>query len=324
MAEDWCRASPAALRAARGPQMKKLRFKESAAAATGNARRRSHGRPRITPLKKAGPAARGAAPHERRKAAAWGIDGSSSARATVFPRAEQMLRRGAGISKLSVGPRGKLPTLMATRARVPYVSGGVAGGGRPMQAKEAAALLGINLRSEAWQGAESGLSEGELWRATLDSVDAHHVRALWSNCTEMAEAKGRALEGRELRYAGMFAGALDAIFTGGRAAGWPLRYVAAAEQDRLRRRCLGQAYHIPKGRQYMRRRAEWRQSWQRGSTCSARRHRVGCCHRRSGRGGRREARCTPRQSRRYSAGHRPSCWRTWRTCGGWWRSASRW
>ena len=150
---------------------------------------------------------------------------------------------------------------------MPYVNGGVAGGGRPMQAKEAAALLAINLRSEAWQGAESGLSEGELWRATADSVDAHHVRALWSNCAEMAEAKGRALEGRELRYAGMFAGALDAIFTGGRAAGWPLRYVAAAEQDRLRRRCLGQAYYIPKGRQYMRRRAEWRQSWQRGSTC---------------------------------------------------------
>ena len=60
----------------------------------------------------------------------------------MFPRAEQMLRRGAGISKLSVGPRGKLPTLMATRARVPYVSGGVAGGGRPMQAKKGGGVVG--------------------------------------------------------------------------------------------------------------------------------------------------------------------------------------
>ena len=131
---------------------------------------------------------------------------------------------------------------MATRTRVPYVSGGVAGGGRPMQAKEAAALLGISLRSEAWREAASGLSEEELWRATADSLDAHHVRAMWSNAAEMAEARGRTLEGRELRYAGMFAGALDAIFTGGRAQGWPLRYVAVAEENRLRRGCLSKAY----------------------------------------------------------------------------------
>ena len=250
-AESWSQAVPMAARKALGPQMKELRFEEAAATAIGNARRRAHGRSWTTALKKAGPAARGAAPHEEKKAAAWGIDGSGKARATVFPRAVGMLRRGAGVSKLSVGPRGKLPTLMATRARVPHVSGGVAGGGRPMQAKEAAALLGINLRSEAWREAERGLSEGELWRATADSLDGHHVRGLWCNAAEMAKARGRMLEGRELRYAGMFAGALDAIYTGGRAKGWPLRYVAVAEEDRLRRGCLSKAYFIPKARRYV-------------------------------------------------------------------------
>lgn len=250
-AESWGQAAPTAARKARGPQMKELRFEEAAATATGNARRRAHGRSWTSALKEAGPAARGAAPHEKKKAAAWGIDGAGTARATVFPRAVGMLRRGAGISKLSVGPRGKLHTLMATRARVPHVSGGVAGGGRPMQAKEAAALLGFNLRSEAWREAESGLSEEELWRATADSVDGHHVRGMWSNAAEMAEARGRTLEGRELRYAGMFAGALDAIYTGGRARGWPLRYVAVAEEDRLRRGCLSKAYLVPKARRYV-------------------------------------------------------------------------
>ena len=250
-AEGWGRAAPATSKAARDPQMRELRFEESASTATGNRRRRAHGRSWTTALKEVGPAARGAAPHEKRKAAAWGIDGAGPARATVFPRAVEMLRRGAGVSKVSVGPRGKLPTLMATRARVPHVSGGVAGGGRPMQAKEAAALLGINLRSEAWREAERRLSEEELWRATADSVDAHHVRAMWRNSAEMAETQDRALEGRELRYAGMFADALDAIFTGGRAAGWSLRYVAVAEEDQLRRKCISNAYLIPKGRRYV-------------------------------------------------------------------------
>ena len=251
VAEGWGQAAPAAAGTVRGPRMGVLRFEEDAATATGNARRRAHGRAWTGALKALGPAAREAAPHEKKKAAAWGIDGVGPARATVFPRAVQMLRRGAGVSKVSVGSRGKLSTLMATRTRVPYVSGGVAGGGRPMQAKEAAALLGISLRSEAWREAASGLSEEELWRATADSVDAHHVRAMWRNAAEMAEARGRTLEGRELRYAGMFAGALDAIFTGGRAQGWPLRYVAVAEENRLRRGCLSKAYLIPKARRYV-------------------------------------------------------------------------
>jgi hypothetical protein len=242
VAEGWGQAAPAAAETVRGPRMGVLRFEEDAATATGNARRRAHGRAWTSALKALGPAAREAAPHEKKKAAAWGIDGVGPARATVFPRAVQMLRRGAGVSKVSVGSRGKLSTLMATRTRVPYVSGGVAGGGRPMQAKEAAALLGISLRSEAWREAASGLSEEEQRRATADSVDAHHVRAMWRNAAEMAEARGRTLEGRELRYAGMFAGALDAIFTGGRAQGWPLRYVAVAEENRLRRGCLSKAY----------------------------------------------------------------------------------
>ena len=39
-------------------------------------------------------------PSEVRKAAAWGIDGEGPARATVFPRAERRMQRGAGYEEV--------------------------------------------------------------------------------------------------------------------------------------------------------------------------------------------------------------------------------
>jgi hypothetical protein len=230
--------------------MARLRLDESRATARGDGRRLSHGRPWSGALKASGPSARVAMPSEVRKAAAWGIDGEGPARATVFPRAERRMQRGAGLSQVSSGPKDVLPTLLVTRAQVPYVSGGVAGAGRPMQAREAAVLMGIGLGSEVWRAAERRLSEAALWGATADAVDGHHVRALWRNAAEMAKGRGRALEGRELQYAGMFAGAIDSIFTGGRAVGWPLRYAAVAEKVWERRECLSEAYFIPKARRY--------------------------------------------------------------------------
>lgn len=226
--------------------MSPLRFDESAETAKGDARRLAHGRSWTYALKSAEAGARGPAPREVEKAEAMGIDGRGATRATVFVRAEQLLQRGSDPAQVHSGPQDTLTTIMAARARVPHVSGAAIGRGRPMQAKEGAALMGMDLRSVAWRTAQGRMAEQQLWEAMADSVDAHMVRAMWRNCADMAEKQGSSFGGRTLRYAGMFAGALDAR----RAEHWPLQYVAAAELSGPRLESLGEAYRVPEGRRF--------------------------------------------------------------------------
>ena len=225
-----------------------LRLDEVAGEVKEDDRRVGHGRGWMAALEAPVEEARGAAPREKKKLQEWGVHGSGSTRATVVPRAERMLARGKAAEEVHIGAGQKLPTLLAARAHVPLVSGCRAGGTRLMHPREGARLMGIFLSSAAWRTASARLGEQALWEAMADGLDAHAVRLLWRNALEMAEEAGYGLGGKVLRYAGMFAGALDTIFTGGRGTvGVPsLRYVAVAEKCRQRLRCVGEAYAVPK------------------------------------------------------------------------------
>jgi len=149
-----------------------------------------------------------------------------------------------------VTPQEALPTLCATRVRVPLLSGDAVGGLRLMSAKEAARLMGVQLRGRAWREAASRFSEQRLWEAVADAIDAHHVRAMWENAEEMMEASGRRMRGRALRYAGSHVGALDTILMGGRARGLRVVCRAVAELDKARRASVGEAYLVPVARRF--------------------------------------------------------------------------
>ena len=235
------------LQGARGSTMQPLRLHEVASGVRANERRLGHGRGWTAALETPVAIARGAAPREKAKLREWGVDGSGVTRATVVPRAEQMLARGKAAEEVHVGAGQKLPTFLAARAHVPMVSGRKAGGTRPMRPREVARLMGIKLNSVAWRTASAQLGEQALWEAVADGLDAHAARLLWRNAMEMAEAAGCGLGGKVLDYAGMFAGALDTIFTCGRdTAGVPgLRYVAVAEKCGRRRKCVAEAYAVP-------------------------------------------------------------------------------
>ena len=232
--------------------MAPLRLVEIAAEAMGNKRRLSHGRGWTASLETPAAGSRGMAPRDKAKLREWGVSGSGRTRATVVPRAEQMIARGKAAEEVHLGARQKLPTLLAARSHVPVVSGSKAGGTRLMHPREGARLMGIKLKSAAWRMASAQLGEQALWEAMADGLDAHAVRLMWRNAMEMAEAAGCGLGGRVLDYAGMFSGALDTIFTGGRdTAGVPgLRYVAAAESDWRRLKCLCEAYSVPMAGRY--------------------------------------------------------------------------
>ena len=233
---------------AKGSSMQSLRLNEFAGAIRGNDRRLGHGRAWTAALETSPvEGARCTAPREAEKMKAWGVSGRGPTRATLLPRAEQMLGRGKAAEAVHIGAQQKLPTLLASRAHVPMVSGCAARGTRLMHPKECARLMGISLKSAAWRTASGLMAEQALWEATADGLDAHAVRVLWRNAIEMAEAAGYEIGGRALRYAGMFAGALDTIFAGGRAARWApsLRYVAVAEKCRRRLECVGSAYAVP-------------------------------------------------------------------------------
>ena len=234
--------------------MQPMTFRETADTARGDARRRSHGRSWTQALasdgRTAGPAARPAQPAELHAAAALGIDGVGDVRATIRPQAEAADRRGVPMEGAHISPQDTLPTLMAARARVPLVSGDLVGGARPMTAVEAARLMGVGLRSAAWQAAERRFSEQRLWEVVADAVDAHHVRAMWHNAEEMAEAAGWQLRGRTLRYAGSHVGALDTILMGGRTMGFPIVCRALAEWDGERMASAGDAYLVPEERRF--------------------------------------------------------------------------
>ena len=232
---------------AKGSKMGLLRIDEVAGEVKENDRRVGHGRGWTAALEAPVEEARGAAPREKEKLQEWGICGSGSTRATVVPRAEQMLARGKAAEEVHIRAGQKLPTLLAARAHVPLVSGCMAGGTRLMHPREGARLMGISLSSAAWRTASARLGEQALWEAVADGLDAHAVRLLWRNALEMAEEAGYELGGKVLRYAGMFAGALDTILTGGRGTvGVPsLRCVAVAEKCRQRLRCVSEAYAVP-------------------------------------------------------------------------------
>ena len=225
-----------------------LMANELAGTIRSNDRRLGHGRAWTAALETSPvEGARCTAPREAEKMKAWGVSGRGPTRATLLPRAEQMLGRGKAAEAVHIGAQQKLPTLLASRAHVPMVSGCAARGTRLMHPKECARLMGISLKSAAWRTASGLMAEQALWEATADGLDAHAVRVLWRNAIEMAEAAGYEIGGRALRYAGMFAGALDTIFAGGRAARWApsLRYVAVAEKCRRRLECVGSAYAVP-------------------------------------------------------------------------------
>jgi hypothetical protein len=230
-----------------GSAMGKLRLDEIAGEIRSGDRRVAHGRCWTAALETAAEGVRGPAKREREKLEEWGINGLGPTRVTVLPRAEQMLGRGKKAEQVHIGTEQKLPTLMASRSQLPVVSGCAAGGTRLLRAGECARLMGICQRSAAWQAASRRLEERALFAATADGLDAHAVRVLWRNAIEMAEEAGCGLGGRVLQYAGMFAGALDTIFTGGRGAQWvpALRYAAVAERDAARRRCVSEAYAVP-------------------------------------------------------------------------------
>lgn len=149
-----------------------------------------------------------------------------------------------------VTPQEALPTLCSTRVRVPLLSGDAVGGLRLMSAKEAARLMGVQLRGRAWKEAASRFSEQRLWEVVADAIDAHHVRAMWENAEEMMEASGRQMRGRVLRYAGSHVGALDTILMGGRARGLRVVCRAVAELDKARRTSVGEAYLVPAARRF--------------------------------------------------------------------------
>jgi len=140
---------------------------------------------------------------------------------------------------------------MASRVRVPLLSGAAVGGTRLMEACEAARLLGIPLRSRAWVEARRRFGEAELWALTADAVDAHHTRALWRNAEAMVESMGRSLRGRTLRYVGSHVGALDTILMGGRGLGLAIACQALAESDEGRRASAGAAYLVPEARRFV-------------------------------------------------------------------------
>ena len=48
----------------------------------------------------------------------------------------------------------------------------------------------------------------------------------------------------------MFAGALDTIYSGGLKAGLQMEYVAVAEADERRRRCVGNSHLVPESQRY--------------------------------------------------------------------------
>ena len=144
-----------------------------------------------------------------------------------------------------------MPTLMAARVRVPLVSGAAVGGARLMTAREAARLMGVRLRSDAWLEAERRFGESALWEVACDAVDAHHTRALWRNAEEMLESTGRSLRGRVLLYVGSHVGALDTILMGGRTLGLAIECCALAERDKGRRASAGTAYLVPEARRFV-------------------------------------------------------------------------
>ena len=232
---------------AKGSTMEPLRLDEVAGAVRADERRVGHGRGWTAALETPMKEARGAAPREKAKLREWGVSENGETRATVVPRAERMIARGTAAEDVHLGARQKLPTILASRAHVPIVSGCKAGGTRPMHPREGARLMGIKLNSGAWRAASAQLGEQALWEVMADGLDAHAVRVLWRNAMEMAEAAGCGLGGKVLDYAGMFAGGLDTIFTGGRDTAWVpgLRYVAVAEKCGRRRKCVGEAYSVP-------------------------------------------------------------------------------
>lgn len=209
-------------------------------------RRTLHGRTWTQAVRGTPDGARKAAPREAELAEGWGVDGTGPTRATVIPVAQQRQARGSADADLHMGARQKLPTLCASRARVPLVSGDAVGVVRPMTAEEGARLMGIDVRSRAWRVAAETLSEEKLWRAGMDGVDVRMVKALWENAAEMAAEVGRTLrKGEPLAYGSMFGGAIDTILMGGQAEGWWARCLAIAESDEERRACAGEAYLVP-------------------------------------------------------------------------------
>ena len=226
----------------------RLVLHESAGSIRANDRRPGHGRPWTAALERSAATQRAATPREREQLEALGACAEGPVRVTVLTRAQRMLARGKGASSVHIGAREELPTFLASRASRPFVSGGAVGEARLMQPRECARLMGINSRSAAWREASRRLGEQALWEATADALDAHAVRVLWLNAVELAEANGHVLTGKTWRYAGMFAGALDTIFMGGRSVrGVPrLRYVAVAEACKRRLACVGAAYVIPR------------------------------------------------------------------------------
>ena len=220
---------------------------ECAGRISPNDRRQGHGRSWTAALERTAVAQRAVTPRERAQLEAMGACAEGPVRVTVLTRAQRMLARGKEAGSVHIGARGELPTLLASRASRPIVSGGVVGEARLMLPRECARLMGISLRSAAWREASRRLGEQALWEVTADALDAHAVRVLWRNAVVLAKANGHEVRGRTWRYAGMFAGALDTIFTGGRRVGGVprLRYVAVAEACKRRRACLGAAYVIP-------------------------------------------------------------------------------
>ena len=107
-------------------------------------------------------------------------------------------------------------------------------------------MMGIPIggaQGAAWRAASCRMEEAELFAAVADGVDARAVDVLWANAEEMLAEQGRSLDGMS-RYAGLFAGAFDTLYLGGRRRGLQLRYAAAAEADETRRAALRAAYGV--------------------------------------------------------------------------------